>query len=209
LDEMIGAARYAYNLKHIYSFWYTTDCSIMNYKLSRPACFLYNPPQDLFGGAAVIIPSWAGPDNISFYDYTRNFAFYVAHNQKYLIENANITVQNWIDKNYAKQLKVKNDGYATKLAVKLKKYAFNVQNVTNATVTWAETSLYILGTWVYTETINMLRSFLAINKVYDIQKDVFPTGVNPSEYTWWTELLIILWNTFLDQVNWKPFNYYK
>ena len=209
LDEMIGAARYAYNLKHIYSFGYTTECSIMNYKLSRPACFLYTPPQELFWGAAVIIPSWAGPDNISFYDNTRNFAFYVAHNQKYLIENANITVQNGIDKTYAKQLKVKNDGYATKLAVKLKKYAFNVQNVTNATVTGAQTALYILWTWTYTETINMLRSFLAINKVYDIQKDVFPTWVNPSEYTWWTELLIILWNTFLDQVNWKSFNYYK
>jgi anionic cell wall polymer biosynthesis LytR-Cps2A-Psr (LCP) family protein len=49
LDEMFGLAQYMDNIKHMFSFGYTTECSIFAYKLSRPACFLYTPNRDLFG----------------------------------------------------------------------------------------------------------------------------------------------------------------
>ena len=48
----------------------------------------------------------------------------MAHNQDYLIENANIVLRNGIDKTYTKQIGMKLDSYATQLAVKLKKYAY-------------------------------------------------------------------------------------
>jgi len=56
VDEMLGAGRYAYDLKHIFSFGLTTDCSNSNRKFSVPACFLIAPPREQFGGMAVMIP---------------------------------------------------------------------------------------------------------------------------------------------------------
>jgi hypothetical protein len=87
-----------------------------------------------------------GADNLNptYYEYTQNFAFYVAHNQEYLIENANIVIENAIDKQFAKQSKMKQDGYANKVAVKLKKYAFNIVETQNAPKRASGTVLYIL-----------------------------------------------------------------
>jgi hypothetical protein len=107
-DEMIGMSRYAYDLDHIFSFGLTTDCSNAARKRSYPACFLIAPPRELFNGEAVMIPVGPSSDP-SFYNYTKKFAFYVLHNQEYLIEDANIVIQNGIDKKYAKQVKRKPD----------------------------------------------------------------------------------------------------
>jgi hypothetical protein len=48
-----------------------------------------------------------------------------------LIENQKIEILNGIDKNYAKATIKKSDGFANQLAVKLKKYAFNITTVQN------------------------------------------------------------------------------
>jgi hypothetical protein len=66
------------------------------------------------------------------------------HNQEYLIENPQITIWNGIDKQYARQQKVKTDGHANQVAVKLKKYAFNVPTTKNAPSPYLQTELYIL-----------------------------------------------------------------
>jgi hypothetical protein len=59
----------------------------------------------------------------------------VAHNQEYLIENQKIIMLNGIDKNVAKATIKKSEGFANQLAVKLKKYAFNIIDVKNYTQT--------------------------------------------------------------------------
>lgn len=102
LKEMLGMARYAFKIKHMFSFGYTVECSHSAYRFSSPACFLYNPDRSLFGGASAIIPDGGTPGQVGYYEYTKNFAFYVAHNQEYLIENQKIAILNGIDKNYAK-----------------------------------------------------------------------------------------------------------
>jgi LCP family protein required for cell wall assembly len=167
-DEMIGMSRYAYNLEHIFSFGFTTDCSNSAWKYSVPACFLVAPPRELFDGAAVMIP--VGPNNsASFYDYTKKFAFYVLHNQNYLIEDANIVIQNGIDKKYAKQIKRKPDGHANAIASKLKKYAFKVINVENTKQVLTGTTIFIVGTGEYQKTIETLRGFITIDDVVQPQ----------------------------------------
>lgn len=107
-----------------------------------------------------------GPSNDpSFYEYTKKFASYVTHNQQYLIEKAQIVIQNGIDKKYAKQTKRKPDGHANAIAAKLKKYAFNIINVENTKKTLTGTTVYIVGTGEYEQTIETLRNFITIDSI--------------------------------------------
>lgn len=212
LDEMIGLAQYADNMKHMFSFGFTTECSMFAYKLSHPGCFLYTPNRDLFGWASVILP--IGSDNInpSYYDYTRNFVYYVAHNQQYLIDNANIVMRNGIDKNYTKQLWMKNESYATQLAVKLKKYAFKIQDVKNAPQAISGTIAYIVSTGNVDGTIERLKTFLPIDQIINVSENI--TGVDLSEEFYQqqlsgTDIILDLGNTYLNYLQSKKFNYYR
>ncbi|MEI6425769.1 MAG: LCP family protein [Candidatus Absconditabacteria bacterium] len=214
LDEMIGLAQYADNINHMFSFGFTTECSMYAYKLSHPGCFLYTPNRDLFGGASVILP--IGSDNINpnFYGYTQNFAYYVAHNQKYLIENANIVVRNGIDKTYTKQVGMKNDGYATQLAVKLKKYAFKIPNVENAPQITSGTIAYILSTGDMDGTIERLKTFLPIDQIINVSENEATTGNDLSEKLYQqqlsgTDVILDLGNTYLNYLQTKTFDYYR
>ena len=203
-DEMIGMSRYAYDLDHIFSFGFTTDCSNAAWKRSYPACFLINPPREQFGGMAVMIP--VGPSNSpSFYDYTHKFAFYVFHNQDYLIEDANIVIQNGIDKKYANQVKRKPDWHANAIAAKLNKYAFKVINVENAQQNLTGTTVFIVGTGEYEHTIETLKNFIPIDNVIEPE-------LGTGEFITMTtgaELVLVLGNTYLDRTEAGKFSYYK
>ncbi len=214
VDEMIGVVQYADDLKHIFSYWLTTDCSNVAHRFSYPWCFLYAPDSAQFWWAAVMLPVWSDKTTPSNYEYINNFAFYVMHNQEYLIENPQITIWNGIDKQYAKQQRVKTDGHANQIAVKLKKYAFNILTTQNAPSPYLQTELYILWTGEYDNTVNMIKSFVAIDKVVDINEYSIE---NP--FTWpeqiiqeqlsWTELLLIIGNSYIDRVKGKKFDYYR
>lgn len=202
-DEMVWMSRYAYDLKHIFSFGLTTNCSNARRNLSVPACFLISPPRELFAGAAVMIP--IGPSNDpSFYDYIRKFSFYIFHNQDYLIEDAKIVIQNWIDKNYAKKLQRKPDWYANKIGVKLKKYWFNIINAENTNEAASGTIVYVVGQWEYQHTIETLKYFIPIDSVVEIQgtwQQITSTS--------WVNLIVVLGNTYLDRTDATQFSYYK
>ncbi|MFA6256295.1 MAG: LCP family protein [Candidatus Absconditabacterales bacterium] len=203
LKEMLGLAKYAYKLKHIFSFGYTTECSNIAYRFSRPGCFLYTPPKELFNGASAIIPDGSTPQQVGFYDYTKNFAFFVTHNQEYLIEDQKIEILNGIDKNFAKATVKKSDGFANNLAVKLKKYAFNITTVQNFSQTLSGTTVYILGTGEYQYTIKTLKNFINIDEVITI-----PDPLLQQEYTG-VDMLLVMGNSYINQLVNKPFSYYK
>lgn len=202
LKEMIWAFKYVEELKdNIHSFWLTTECSNVNYKFSRPGCFLYTPSRDFFGWASVMIPDGATVSNVNFYDYIRNFVFFVSHKQEYLSEKAKIWIFNWIDKEYAKQVLRKSEWFANQIAVKLKKYAFDIKQVENFVNPIPETSVYILWTWDYKETIDTLKYFMNI-------KNIFHDTWFQYQYTW-LDMMLVLWNDYVDQLVQKPFNYNK
>ncbi len=203
LKEMLGIVKYAYNLKNIFSFWYTTECSNIIYRLSYPGCFLYTPPRDLFNWASAIIPDGSESNNVSFYDYTKNFAFFVAHNQEYLIENQKIELLNGIDKKFAKTTLKKSEWFANNLAIKLKKYAFTIVNVQNFSQTLSGTTVYILGTWEYKNTVKMLKNFIPIDEVVTT-----PDPLLVQQYTG-VDMLLVMGNSYITQLVSNPFNYYK
>lgn len=203
LKEMLGLAQYADNLKHIFSFGYTVQCSNLTYKYSYPACLLYNPSRELFGGASAIIPDGGTAGQVGFYDYTKNFAFFVAHNQEYLIENQKIEVLNGIDKKYAKATIRVSEWFANQMAVKLKKYAFNIAAVQNFSQIMSGTTVYILGTGEYKNTVKTLRSFINIDEVVTT-----PDPLLIQQYTG-VDMLLVMGNSYINQLVNKPFNYNK
>jgi hypothetical protein len=196
-------AKYASNFKHIFSFWYTVECSHNVLRFSNPACFLYNPSRELFGGAAAIIPDGGTPWDVSYYEYTKNFAFYVAHNQEYLIENQNIQILNGIDKKYAKATLRTSEWFASKLWIKLRKYAFNISAVQNFSQILSWTTVYVLWTGDYQYTVKTLKNFVNINNVI-----TDPDPLLVQQYTG-IDMLLVLGNNYIDQLVNKPFNYYK
>lgn len=202
LKEMIWAFKYIDWLKdNIYSFWLTTECSNITFKFSQPGCFLYTPARDFFWWASVIIPDWATVYNVWFYDNIRNFMFFVAHKQEYLLENPKIWILNWIDKEYAKQKLKKSDWFANQIAVKLRKYAFDVKQTANFVNPIPETSVYILWTGEYKETIDTMKYFLNIKNIFH------DTGMS-YQYSW-LDMVLVLGNDYVDQLLLKPFTYYK
>ncbi|MFA7298600.1 MAG: LCP family protein [Candidatus Absconditabacterales bacterium] len=203
LKEMLGMVKYADNIKHMFSFGYTVECSHLVYRFSNPACFLYNPDRSLFDGASAIIPDGGKSGEIGFYDYTKNFAFYVAHNQEYLIENQKIEILNGIDKKFAKATIHKSDGFANNLAVKLKKYAFNITTVQNFSQILSGTTVYILGSGEYKNTIKILKNFINIDEVITT-----PDPLLVQQYTG-ADMLLVMGNSYITQLATKPFSYYK
>lgn len=203
LKEMLGMVKYIDRIKHIFSFWYTNECSNVAFRFSRPACFLYTPSRELFWWASAILPDGWSPTNISFYDYTKNFGFFVAHNQEYLIENQKIEILNGIDKNFAKATVKKSEWFANQLAVKLKKYAFNITNVQNFSQTISWTTVYVLGTGEYQYTIKTLRNFITIDQIITT-----PDPLLLQQYTG-ADILLVMGNSYITQLVNKPFSYYK
>ncbi|MCX6823141.1 MAG: LCP family protein [candidate division SR1 bacterium] len=203
LKEMMGMAKYMDKLDNMFSYGLTTECSNITYKYSSPGCFLYTPDRSLFNGASVMIPDGASPGKVGFYDYTRIFASYVAHNQKYLMERAKISIMNGIDKTVAKQMVKKADGFANNIAVKLKKYAFDVVDVRNFSQVVSGTVAYIISTGHVDETIKTMKTFFPIAS---IQKDPGNLGF---EALTGVDLVVVLGNDYLTTLVNQPFNYYK
>lgn len=197
-QEILWMFKYANQIDNMFSFGLTTHCSNNNYARTNPGCFLYVPNRDTFGWASVLLPSGSSSSNVSFYDYINHFIFFIAHNQKFLMENPTIVVQNGIDKQVARNLGKQPSGHAGKMAVKMKKYGFDVINIENAPESIAETSLFVAGTGVeYPRTLDMMRMFLDVNYVYDGQD--LGTGV---------DAILVIGNDYIEKMEGR-FNYYK
>lgn len=192
--EIVWAVKYMDNIKNIFSFWLNTNCVYTNYEYMSPWCFLYNPNRELFDWAAVMIPNWWSSANVSFYDHIRKFSFITAHNQEYLLEGADIIIQNWIDKNFARSIWKKVDWTSNLLAAKLKKYWFKISDTQNADSPIEKTTIYIPYTWAFQWTVKILWLF------FDSQ--IFNTNA-------WTgnELLIVLWNDYIQKIKENWFRY--
>lgn len=203
IQEIMWLAKYMYDLKHIFSYGYTTECSNLTFKYSYPGCFLYTPDRDLFGGASIMIPDGAAPGNVWFYVHTEKFASYVLHNQEYLIEGLHISVMNWVDKTYARQTIGKSEWFAMQLAVKLKKFALDIVDVRNFGQVLSGTTVYVLGTWKTDQTIKTLKTFLPITNV---EKD---SGLLWFENLTGVDMVLVLGNDYVNSLVQKPFSYYQ
>ena len=198
--DIIGMFKYVYDFENVFSFWLNTYCNYRAYTITDPGCFLNSANREAYGWMAVMVPIWSAPWKPWFYEYTQRFAFFVAHNQWYLIENPRIIIKNAIDKNYAVQNKKSPTGWANKLAVKLKKYWFNLAWAENNS--WSLEQTTIITYWdKYSKTIETLQYFFPINVVNEWQ------NLSWEELAYDMEILI--WNDFITHINQTPFTYEK
>jgi hypothetical protein len=169
-----------------------------------PGCFLYTPPREWFGGASILVTNWSTFSDLSFYDYTKNFAHIVAQNQDFLIEWARIKVLNGVDKVYAQSQKKSADGHAWQIATKLKKYGFTIVGAESAEIPSELTTVTIYGDQEYQSTIQLLQKFFSIG---EILRSEIPTKIIENEL-WeqqeliedmWFDIVITLWNQYLDE----------
>lgn len=200
LKEMIWMFKYVYNFEEMFSFGLNTYCSYRSYAMTDAGCFLYNWNREAYGGMAVMVPNWSTPGNVSFYDYINNFVFFVSHNQEYLIEAPRILVKNGIDKKHAYNNWKSPTWRANKVAVKMKKYGFDIEGIDNSEEKFLQTT--VVTYWdKYSNTIDTLQYFFPINVVERWQVMTW----QELEY----DMELILWNDFIDHIVQTPFSYEK
>ena len=219
--EMIWAIQYASPTPQIISFGLNTYCTYSSYKLTDAGCFLYNGNRDAFNGLSVILPNWWNASNISYYDYIKNFISFVMHDQWYLVENPRIVVKNAIDKSYASKNWKSPTWWAMKVAVKMKKYWFNIAGTENSSEPYEYTTAVVY--WKnYEKTISTLQKFLPITVVTtwqiltpetteENQEEITETTEIDSEdiRDLWYDMELYIWNDFIDYLKENPFSYEK
>lgn len=169
LSEMLRTVQYLNTLGDFTSFGFTTNCGYSSFKSMVAACFLYTPQRELFGGASVILPMGANVNNIQNYATMQKFTKFILKHPKFIKENASIEVLNGIDKQLARENRMSSVPFAGNLAVKLKRYGFNITNTQNTETSQTGSYIKINTYGEFSGTIQAIQSFLPIQDVrYDL-----------------------------------------
>jgi LCP family protein required for cell wall assembly len=134
LQEMLRVTQYLASLNHFSSFGFTTNCSFQNYLRMPPACFLYYPNREEFGGASIMLPMGATASKPQTYTQLQTFTNFLLTNAAFVHQNATIEILNGIDKALARSKGMSATPFAGQLAVKLKRYGFNITSTENAEI---------------------------------------------------------------------------
>lgn len=100
---------------HILSFNLNDSC-FQSVSLCNRGGFLYTPARDLFGGASVILPDGATPNDISQYDDIKRYANLVFNYPKMFLEDVEVNVVN----------ATRVSGVANRAALYLKRFGFHI-----------------------------------------------------------------------------------
>ncbi len=163
--EILWLVKYLDSEKRFFSFVYTADCDKRYFEMTFPWCVLHVWNTQDYDGQSVLLPIWATPGNINYYKHTKEFAFWVVHNQEFLLENAPIKVLNGIDKNRAKSQWYNIEGIATRLAIDLKAQAFNIADIKNHDEQIEKSIIYVQDKEAYQHTVDLLGIFVDIDEV--------------------------------------------
>lgn len=160
LQQLLSLAQYAEWDKHFFSFVYTAECNWYDINFAEPWCLLYYADRASFGWQAVMLPVWAAAWALSNYEQTSRFWSRVSLHQETLIEWAQITVYNAMDKQRARNVWKSINWVASDFAIDLIEYGFAIEKVNNALVDQDQISVVVSKTWANANTIWSLRSFI-------------------------------------------------
>ena len=196
VNDIIGLAKNGTNIPQMFAFGYTTQCSNTIRRTMVAWCVL----RDASGG---LLPVQSTGGTIEAYAGTKFFAQIVSSNPAFLSEDAQITIYNASDKEGAKLLPF-GDGIASKTAAKMRRYAFDVQEVTNADLVSTGTFIEVYGTGTYDHTIEMMKQFVPIQQVITYPDRINAQGVMK---TW--EVYLYLGEDYVQNVGQKEFDFYS
>lgn len=166
----------------------------------NPACFLYTPPRDHFGGASVILPMDARSDKVEYYDEMQTFTRFITQHPQMVKENVSIEVINAIDKELAKEHRMGKGKFDQQLATKLKRYGFNVIETMERADPLSVSTLSINNLGDYTATIEALKTFVPDLQIAyntgNVQSWRDENG-NPTVFVEGADISLILGNDYL------------
>ncbi len=155
--EILGMIKYMKPIPKISSFVINADCwstSHANWSNITPWCFVIPARREDFGGAAVLIPSWANSAHVDNYKQIQKFAFIIINYPELHLENSKVQILNGIDK---KVIRKNNRWYlkpiASDLAFDLKNNSINIVDVWNASRIFDKTTVYNYSNNPITEDI--------------------------------------------------------
>ena len=165
LQEMLRAVQYVKTLDGFSSYGFTTNCSFQNFLQMPPACLLYHPERELFGGASVMLPMGATASNPQNYTRMQTFTHFLLSHPAFARQKATIEVVNGIEKALARSKGMSATPFAGQLAVKLKRYGFNVIKTQNADTPFSDSYISVNGIGDYTATIEAIQVFIPITDI--------------------------------------------
>ncbi len=160
LENMLWLTQFAEKKPQFFSFVLEADCMTTSYSVTKPWCVLHYGNKAAFGGQSVMIPDGATPSNLSYYVKTQDVAHWLVYRQDVLQEQAQIVVQNGIDKQLAKEQWYKTTGVADEIAVDLALRWFQIDHIDNAETPLELTTLYVDEPARYKETIDAIAAFV-------------------------------------------------
>lgn len=206
-SQLLWLSKYLNKIDHYFSFVLQSDCQEY-YTLIKPGCLLYSPARADFGGAAILLPEWARAGRISYYNNIQQFAYYIIHQQPFLVEGARIILRNGIDKEQLLPWQNMN-GVIGDIASDLVKYGFNVVWIGNNNIKSVTSSAIKVGTGEYDVTADLLRDFAPV--IYDqtttvssLSGTIF-SGSKEIELWWsgyslsWVDLIMVIGNDYLSR----------
>jgi len=186
IKEIIWLIEYLEDEKRFFSFVYTSDCDKRYFELTYPGCVLVLGNKEDYNDQSVMVPIGATPGNINYYKHTKDFAFWVIHNQDFLLENAPVRVLNGVNTTRAKEQWYATEWIATRLAIDLKAQAFNVTDITNHNENLEKSIVYVQDKEAYKHTLDLLEIFVDIDEIRTDGQWDLSEGIN-----------LILWNDYL------------
>jgi hypothetical protein len=165
LSEMLRTVQYLNALKDFTSFGFTTNCSFQNYLKMPAACFLYYPDREIFGGASVMLPMGADANVIQYYQKMQTFTHFILSHSAFVRQKATIEILNGIDKSLARSKGMASTPFAGQLAVKLKRYGFNIVNTENASTPLSQSYISVNNVGEYEATLQAIQTFLPITDI--------------------------------------------
>ncbi|MDD4530551.1 MAG: LCP family protein [Candidatus Gracilibacteria bacterium] len=157
--------------KSVLSFNLNDTC-IASLKDCQKGSFLYFPRRDLFAGISVVLPEKAVPGKISYYTDIQKFADLAFNYPKFFSENQEISIINT----------TKQSSLAYNVALKLKKYGFNIPGsdyLGSTKENLEETKIYFQWN---EETKSGIDPNFETLKVFENLFNIKPIGVKESTY---------------------------
>lgn len=209
MNEMLWTVQYLDKVKP-FSFWLNTSFSYENLNTQKGS-FLYTPQRELFWGAAVLLPIGATAGNMTHYKAIHEYADFIFHLQKFLLENAKIQVDNGVDKELLRSKGMQNVRIASRVASKMKRYGLNVVSTNNAEP--SPLTKIVINT-ENTEAEGFEGTITAIKNFAPIDEVVYHTGVvkkiiddygNEMEVFTGADVQLILGASYLSGLQVQPF----
>ncbi|MDR2540365.1 MAG: hypothetical protein LBD11_00890 [Candidatus Peribacteria bacterium] len=137
----------------------------------------------------------ATAEKVQQYKQMQDFTQFIISNPQFVKEKASIEILNGIDKTVARSKGMSTTPFAGQIAVKLKRYGFNITNTQNSEIPNSGSYLVIHGLNPLEATISAIQTFIPLTDIrYDTGSILTGIDENGKEYNYFegTDITLVL-----------------